>query len=112
MLKNCGKTVIFDLVVTSRGGQLLLNCGEMHILGRALTSWGGLWSVFLHVCFLCVCVCVCGTSQEKKNLYLHFFDNIWQFQYLFFEAALESDCAHVLLLICLLERFLHSTIFF
>ena len=33
----------------------------MRILGRALTSWGGLWSVFLHVCVLCVCVfCLCS----------------------------------------------------
>ena len=40
--------------------------------------------------FFGVCVCVCGTSQEKKNLYLHFFDNIWQFQYLFLKLLLNQ----------------------
>ena len=63
-VQNCGKTVIFYLVVASWREQLVRNCGEMHILGRTRTSWGGLlprvsvFSVCVCVCVFSVCVCV------------------------------------------------------
>ena len=64
-VQNCGKTVIFYLVVASWREQLVRNCGEMHILGRTRTSWGGLlprvsvFSVCVCVRVFCVCVCAC-----------------------------------------------------
>ena len=43
--------MIFYIVVTSWGGQLFRNCGEMRILGRTLTSCMG-WT--LECVFACV----------------------------------------------------------
>ena len=78
--QNCGKIDIFYLVVTSWGGLLFQNCGEMDILGRTgadccfktVVKWtflGGLWRAIvenrgetvLPSCVLLPCVW-CKTS--------------------------------------------------
>ena len=58
--QNCGKIVTFYLVVASWRGQLVRNCGEMHILGRARTSTFTSCVCVFCLCFLSVCVfCLC-----------------------------------------------------
>ena len=71
--------MIFYLVVASWPGQLVRNCGEMHILGRTRTSWGGLLSVFsvcvfsvlcvFSLCFLCVCVALPSKIDEVMAVF-------------------------------------------